>query len=183
MRIFIGLPLPVPMGRALAATAADLKVRFRGLSATRPEGMHITLFFWGEADLTLVSRIKAFVFSFGSAPRPVEAHFGGVETFPPTGNPRVIWAGLDRGSEHIVRIQADMKKALEEAGVKLEDEGRPFRPHITLARNKFARLEASALADISLPANSFVFDRVVLFQSILKPAGAEYTALAERAFA
>lgn len=183
MRVFIGLPLPADAVRALELVAAALKQRYRGLTVVKPQGFHITLFFLGETDEKRVDLLKDLIGSYAPVPRAIPARFSSIGTFPPRGNPRVLWAGLAEGAQAVSRLQAQLKDKLISLRVDLQDEGRPFHPHLTLARNKFEHPDSASLDSFKLPASSFVLGRLVLFQSILKPTGAEYHELSSRQFA
>ena len=64
-----------------------------------------------------------------------------------------------------------------------QKEIRPFHPHLTLGRvkgKKNIQKLADKLKSLSLPQfKPITVDRIILFQSILKRTGAEYTALDE----
>jgi 2'-5' RNA ligase len=64
-----------------------------------------------------------------------------------------------------------------------EKESRAFRGHITLARAKETRIDASLVSAASRfeqhEFGTFTADRFFLFQSTLKPSGAIYTKLKE----
>jgi len=185
MRLFYALPLPPAAARELGRAAAALKRRFPGLSVPREEGLHFTLFFFGEVDEAGAARLSGLL-DAGELARPaVRARFSAVETFPPSGNPRVVYAAVDEGgggAAGIVAVHDSLGRLLERERLPLEDERRPFRPHVTLARNKRDRLSREELDGIALPAEPFLLDRCVLFRSDLRPDGAVYTPLKERRF-
>ena len=64
-----------------------------------------------------------------------------------------------------------------------EREKRKFRPHITLARAKDARIDSGLVAGSAKYAEhnfgSFTAERIYLIQSILKPTGSVYSKVKE----
>jgi 2'-5' RNA ligase len=180
MRVFYALPVPPAACRRLGEAALSLKNAFRGLAVPREAGLHFTLFFFGEVDAAGAVRLGK-ILEEPSLVRPaIRARFAGIGTFPAEGNPRIIYAAVDEGGDEIAALERDLRRLLERARWPLEDERRPFHPHVTLGRNKAGRISRDELARIVLPAEIFFIDRCVLFQSILKPSGAEYLPLKER---
>ncbi len=182
MRLFYALPVPAGTGRRLGRVSADLKKNYRGLSVPREEGMHFTLFFFGEVDAAGAERLSRLLDAPELARPAVRARFSAVGTFPPGGNPRVVYAGLGDGAAEIVAVYECLRLLLERERWPLVDEHRPFHPHLTLARNKGDRIAREAFDRIALPVEPFLIDRCVLFQSVLEPNGAVYTPLKERLF-
>ena len=182
MRVFYALPLPKPVCGKLSPIALSLKQAYRGLSVVRDEAFHITLFFFGEATGNEVEILKLILDAPRLAIKALRARFSSLGTFPQSGNPRVLFAGIGEGSREVSAFYEKLKDLLANENLLPDDTNRLFHPHITLARNKFARIAPGALGQIELPHDPFLFQRCVLFQSILKPAGAEYIALKVREF-
>ncbi|MBN2354114.1 MAG: RNA 2',3'-cyclic phosphodiesterase [Spirochaetales bacterium] len=182
MRLFYALPLPPGFTRALGRVGADMKRRFPGLSVPREAGLHFTIFFFGEVDAEGAARLSGLLDAEELGRPAVRVRFSAVETFPPTGNPRVVYAAVDEGAEGIVAVHDCLGRLLARERWPVEDEHRPFRPHVTIARNKRDFLSREALDGIVLPAEPFTIDRCVLFRSDLRPDGAVYTPIKERRF-
>jgi 2'-5' RNA ligase len=62
--------------------------------------------------------------------------------------------------------------------VGYQPERRPFSPHLTIGRLRMPDDVGKAVA-AQFESESFSIDRVVLFRSVLGPAGPAYTVLAE----
>jgi 2'-5' RNA ligase len=81
----------------------------------------------------------------------------------------------------LIALQADVELGLEKLG--WEKEKREYHPHLTIGRVKFpSRLDALLAEFEKSRDRSFGgmrVSRVTFFQSVLKPSGAEYSALAE----
>jgi 2'-5' RNA ligase len=182
VRVFYALPLPAPVCGKLVPVAASLKRQYKGLSVAREDAFHITLFFFKEADDEEVEKLKLILDSPRLSFKAVTARFSSLGTFPQSGNPRVLFAGIGEGSGEVSAFYEKLKGLLAESNLLPEDAKRPFHPHLTLARNKFERIAPGDLKRTSLPRAPFLFDHCVLFQSLLKPTGAEYIPLKTREF-
>jgi RNA 2',3'-cyclic 3'-phosphodiesterase len=179
IRAFIAIELPEDVKVFLREISNRLSSSGGDVSWTRSEGMHLTLKFLGNISPRLVTDLGNGLGSIFAAQPPFRLRMEGIGTFPDLRRPRVIWAGLK-----------DPQGALEPLAAKVEDvtaslglarENRRYNPHLTLGRVRSSegcsRLMhlITDLRDLQGP--SFVADRAALFQSILKPTGAQYTAL------
>jgi 2'-5' RNA ligase len=140
--------------------------------------IHLTMAFLGEtederikiADIAVRQKCRDFgQFSFELA---------GTGVFKNFRDPRVIWAGI-KECEELVKLNDLIMTGLKEAGFKLEE--RPFKPHITIGRIKFInnpRILESALEKYrDTDFQKVNISEVILFESILKPAGPVYKSL------
>ncbi|UCF98289.1 MAG: RNA 2',3'-cyclic phosphodiesterase [Spirochaetaceae bacterium] len=189
MRIFAALPLPKQAVEKLEQLTAELKRRYPDLKVVKPHGMHITMVFFGELNQDQVLAIMRIMDNPALKVASIQAIMGGVGQFPPTGRPRVIYCPISKGIPeigHLYRLYYRLVSGIE--GLSLEAE-RDFTPHITLARNRLARLGVAhtkagrtregriSLSDVEELFRfeySLILDRLVLYQSILRPQGAEY---------
>ncbi len=135
MRLFVALEIPAAVRDNLAALLKD----FRALSAqladkrprwVRPENLHVTLKFIGEAVPEKFNEMRAALADVRSDD-PVELQFHGLGFFPNAAHPRVLWAGV-HASTNLPALAANVDAALETQGFARE--GRAFTPHLTLAR-------------------------------------------------
>jgi 2'-5' RNA ligase len=177
MRVFLALPLPDETVRGLQEALEELKRRYAGLKVVRPQGLHITLAFLAEQDEKEVEAIRALLDDPSLASRPIQASMGGYGQFPPRGIPRVLFCPLIDGAAEVTALQHALVGILHRGEVRFEEDKRPFSPHFTLARNREARPEPQVVRELCGAERRFTFDRLVLFQSLLKREGAEYLAL------
>jgi 2'-5' RNA ligase len=182
VRIFVAMDVPEEVRAALRDVIARLREAGRGAHWVRPEGMHITLKFIGETPETTIPPIRGALAGLRS-PSPVEMSFRGLGFFPDARRPRVFWAGIE-SSPNLSEIAAGVERALEPFGFPRE--ARPFHPHLTLARLQ-PGVSADRLREAveRLGTTEFGAARVAefyLYQSVLKPSGAEYTRLASFPF-
>lgn len=139
---------------------------------TPPERLHLTLCFIGEVSGAAFLDIKEALAEITAAPFALRLQ--GVGFFPPRGQPRVVWAGVET-SEPLAVLQRKITTRLFALGQ--EPENRKFSPHITLARlhltpaAKVGRyLEAHGL----FTSAEFVTDRFLLYSSVLGRKGASH---------
>jgi len=182
MRLFVALDLPNPVREAIRGLIAQLKPESRSARWSRPEGMHITLKFLGETDPSKLDSIRSALSAVHS-PRPIDMDFRGLGFFPGERRPRVFWIGVE-ASPNLVELAGDVGRALKPLG--FAPGSRAFVPHLTLARFESPKGAESLVRRAGeLGASNFGSaseTQFHLFQSILRPSGAEYTRLETFAF-
>jgi 2'-5' RNA ligase len=176
MRVFAGLPVAEAVIPHLLGAIDYLKQNYPDMNFIKSQGMHITIQFFGEISekeaLSLIKLMDEPLIKIFK----IKAKIGSIGSFPVRGNPRVVFASLEEGNNDIILYYKTFHEIISRLGYE-EDNRDEFVPHITLARNKGARIEHGFLRRIPLERLSFAFDRVVLYKSVLKPTGAEYSAL------
>lgn len=177
MRLFVALDIPEEVRRSIAELVEKLRPAVRGARWARVEGTHVTLKFIGEVAPEKLGGIEAALVSVGP-PGAIEMRFRKVGFFPNERHPRVFWAGID-APPALADLAAQVEQRLEPLGIPRET--RPFRPHLTLARfNSLQGLPELQAALGKLAPFEFGAARAeefYLYQSRLKPGGAEYTRL------
>jgi 2'-5' RNA ligase len=182
VRLFAAVALPEPVERAAGEWLASLEAGFgRGVRWVRPEGLHLTLHFFGavpaEARPQIEAALAAGVAAGGG---PFELALEGLGAFPSPARARVVWVGAaGPGVERLVRLQRAVAEAVAAAGFPLEQ--RPFHAHLTLGRVEGAPppgLAAAIAAGAGRPLGRWVVDAVTLLRSERAPGGSRYTPLA-----
>jgi RNA 2',3'-cyclic 3'-phosphodiesterase len=183
MRLFVAIIPPADVHERIVRVMEELKPFSRASRWVRPEGLHLTLKFLGDVKEPQLACIAAELKEI-RALRPIELRFRGLESFPKHDRPRVIWTGIDVNKE-LTDLSESMESRLEPLGFPREE--RDFSPHITLARiNSRERLENLARAMAGFASYDFGTMQACefqLFQSALKPSGAEYASLGTFHFA
>jgi len=126
-RLFVCVEIPEPQKQALARLSGDVP----GARWLEPDEMHLTVRFIGEVDGVVFRDVMDALGEVRLA--PFELTLRGVGHFPPRGEPRVLWAGLERSPE-LKALHDKVESALVRVG--LEPERRKFSPHVTIARLK-----------------------------------------------
>lgn len=180
IRAFLALDPPPEVLRRIADIQAALKRDIRGaLSWVRPEGIHLTLKFFGDIAPNDVDAISEVVAGQTDGARPFNLEARGLGVFPGLSRPRVLWLGIGGEVERLIALQKTIDRGLEALGFTREN--RPFRAHLTLARIKSPQgldgLDRAIAAKGSQSAGAFPATGLTLFKSELTPKGAIYTTL------
>ncbi len=178
MRLFAGIDLPAEIVRGLERLVDVLRPAAR-IKWSPPANLHVTTRFIGEWPEERLAELRAALADLPSHP-PIPIAVRNLGFFPNPHAPRVFWAGVDAPAD-LTALAAETDRALQPLG--LAPEGRPFSPHLTLARIKepvpLQRLREAIAALPALDFGRFVADRFYLYRSHLGPAGSVYTKLAE----
>ena len=166
MRLFCGLPLPPDAAAAVERWTAPWRSRFPRLAWVPATRMHISLHFFGEVA-EAQARQLAEDLERVRAPA-IQARAGEAGRLPPGRGPvRVLFLGLATGAAEVSALQALYASRIASLGHALES--RPFVPHLTLAR---VRGPVPGVEEVSGGLSlDFIFDRVILYESVLRPGG------------
>ncbi|WP_437191495.1 RNA 2',3'-cyclic phosphodiesterase [Planctomicrobium sp. SH527] len=177
IRTFIALPV--------APTAELLKLlrwtskNSRALRTINPEQLHITLQFLGDTSWESVPLIgQAIAESVQGVPE-FSVTLGPISGFPNIQRPRIVWAEI-YPKEPIIALAESLAGRLEDLGIRLEN--RPFIPHLTLARVKGKRDQASEdLKQAELPQSlgTVSLDTVIHYESQTEQGRPVYEVLSE----
>lgn len=144
--------------------------------------LHLTLHFLGDdVDDADLHRLCVGMDDAAAAMPVFRIAFGGVGVFPDARRPRVVWLGVREGASDLVRLHDALAARLEPIG--FSPDARGFRPHLTLGRFRDRGQGAgAALADelasaTEARAGEMPVRRIVLYESRLSKAGAEYDRL------
>lgn len=181
-RLFVGVPLPADAAAEITelvegVRALPLPAGARDVRWVRLDGLHLTLRFLGP---TSAERVEPTVAAVAAAARaadgPIAIELSGAGTFPPGRRPRTLWIGISGGADGLATLAERTEATLVEAG--WEPDGRPFRPHLTLARSDgvgvgplVADRLASAMGGRRIGC---VIDTLGLFESITGGGPARY---------
>jgi len=171
LRLFVAADLPDGTRRAVAAwqhTALDGREGLRLNHA-----LHITLAFLGAVSADRVPELSE---ALARVPvRPCAVTVQEPVFLPLRGAKRVVVLPLTERDGELARLQAGVAAALAGTGL-FAAEGRPWLPHLTVARWRRPG-QPFSLQNVNIP--EFCVVRVVLYSSLLERAGAVHTPLAE----
>jgi 2'-5' RNA ligase len=182
-RLFAALDLPPLVLEALAEVAKRLRAQLpqHGVRWVRPEGIHLTLRFYGETRPEQVPDLQAGLTRVVSGLSPIELGLSDLGVFPNAVAPRVIWVGLTGALEALQTLNTRLETEAQALGFRPET--RPFTPHLTLGRvNQLRAPEKQQLSQllketvVNAPG-PFQLNQLSLINSDLKPMGAVYTRL------
>lgn len=181
IRAFLAIDPPEGVLEKVAGMQNSLRKKIQGsIRWVRPEGIHLTLKFFGDISAADVEKISGVVAQRTAAVPPFALEVKGIGAFPDMTRPRVVWLGITGQLAPLLSLQQDLEEELFLIGFPKED--RPFRAHLTMGRIKVPKgimgLAPAVAAASNLSAGTFTVGEVVLFRSSLLPQGAVYTKLA-----
>ena len=183
IRAFLATDLPDEILREIAGVQSSLKRSLRGdIRWVRPEGIHLTLKFFGNVSEADVRAISDIVVRQVASVAPMSFQLGELGAFPDYQHPRVIWVGLMGDIGPLAVLQKRLEQQFQTIG--FPEEGRPFRAHLTLARVKTAKgpIGLAQSVDAIRTTGRFEIGDLSLYSSRLSPQGAFYTKLATFVF-
>jgi 2'-5' RNA ligase len=185
IRTFLAIDLPGDIREKIGDIQAGLKGALEGVRWTRPEGIHLTLKFFGDIDKSMIGSISNIVEKRTKGFGPLSLAMGRMGAFPNPGRARVLWIGLEGEIEKLASLQCGMEDDLETLGFPKET--RSFKPHLTLGRARSSRGMITGLREAMERIghenrNPFPAEGITLFKSDLLPGGAVYTKLAYFSF-
>ena len=178
MRTFVAVDLSEEIRQSLFAVAENVRqLRLDG-RPTRLDGLHLTLKFLGEIAEDRVEQIRCSLEEVYHDLCAFQVQVEGVGVFPHLARPRVLWVGIRR-SEELKELQGRVEAGLEALGFSRE--GRDFTPHLTLMRlkstNGLDRLAGFVRENSKIELGVLEVTAFHLYQSILRPDGAQYQKL------
>ena len=180
-RLFLAVDIDGATRDQLGRISTELRdvVGHTRASWVRPERMHLTLHFFGDADAAIEQRARAAL-ATPIAEAPFDVSFDGLGFFPERGSPRVLWLGVRDGVAQLRRLQQAVGISAESRAAR-SPTGDAFSPHLTLARlrDRMPREKLTEIGRIPASAGPSLIDRVTLYESRLSPAGPTYLPLAE----
>jgi len=165
MRLFIAIELPAAIRKTLLACQPQATQNVR---LVRPDQMHLTLHFVGEADAGLIEqsltdlRASRFQLCLHSPGRFQDRH-----------QQSTLWVGVQQNDDLLALHQAIGQRLMQ---TSITVETRRYTPHITLARCKRA-VDSSAIQDFlaqTVPLQCFPVNQFSLYRSDLDSNGAHY---------
>jgi len=183
VRLFVALDVPQETREKLASLVQQFSKICRGARWVRAEGAHVTLRFIGETEEARLPEIKEKLAEVNFA-GAIDIAFRQFGFFPNERRPRVFWAGIEAGPA-LAELAKQIDAKLRPLGFPAEE--KEFRPHLTLVRFKsmegLPKLQDMIKGLATQDFGSTTSREFHLYQSKLKPGGAEYTRLASFTFA
>jgi 2'-5' RNA ligase len=183
-RLFVGARISVATTNTLAGCVETLARRAKDagveLRWVAPINYHVTLSFLGWTGVDAISSVCDAVAAATTGLDRLTFRTSRLGAFASLDRATVVWAGVEDGGS-LTRLA----RAIAEATVALgfPPDGRPFHPHVTIARLR----EARAVRDVVLPMAEQMFgdtrlDAVTLFESETKSSGSVYRELEKISF-
>lgn len=182
IRAFVAIEIDRDIQNSLGSLINQInKTSLGSVKWTPNQNIHLTLKFLGDVETWELTSINQLLRNVANQSQSFTAVITRLGAFPTPNNPRIIWIGLEAPQTlfHLARTIEDSARNLG-----FDSERRSFTPHLTLGRVRpgITGIQQDQLAwtlrSISLPKyDPIQMNSITLFQSILKPGGAEYIPL------
>lgn len=184
-RLFVAVPLPP---EPLAACRALVDGVRRGPYGDVPrwvhvDNLHLTVRFLGETPPDVTPGAALAVRDALEGATAFDVVLAGAGSFPEARKPRALWLGIEQGAAELGALAGALDPALEPLG--WPHDGRPYRPHLTVARLDRSSISSSEVIAGELRAaaadwrTAFRVDRVVFYRSHLGGGVPRYEPLVE----
>jgi 2'-5' RNA ligase len=177
-RTFVAIFPPQDVREALIHAAQNLRTS-RDFRLVGQEKIHLTLKFLGDVAEQDLGTVEKALQPLDESHDPFEASTSSFGAFPSVQKARVLWAGIEQGSDHLRTIAETVENLLFPAG--FERESRPYVPHLTLGRAR-ARQAKLDPPQTSPPTLRFTVRGVDLVTSVADQNGVTYSKLASFLF-
>ena len=177
MRLFLAINMEPALRREVADATASLRDVAPAAGWVDEGRLHLTLKFLGEQPEASVAPLTEMLDEVSRRHRQFAIRVRHVGAFPNFRRARVVWMGVEP-DPRLELLHDDVEVACATMGFELE--GRPFRPHITLARVKHDRVDEQTLRALWRAGKRVDFEEETLVESIdlmhstLSPSGSRY---------
>ncbi len=168
MRLFVAIAPPPAVLDELDTLAGPLRMSRPDLRWTSREAWHVTLAFLGQVDESATARLLPRLERAARRHHCIRLAFCGAGAFPAAGRANVLWSGLSGDRRALARLAESVTAGASRAGTPPPDKGRPFQPHLTLARCRMPADVTELVAALAgFQGQSWTADRVHLVRSRL----------------
>jgi RNA 2',3'-cyclic 3'-phosphodiesterase len=134
LRLFVAVVPPPAVLEELEATVAPLRPGWPALRWTGTSAWHLTLAFLGEVGEDTAAALGPRLERAAGRHPGLPVSFAGGGAFPGPARARVLWTGVRGDRRALEALARSVAAGARRAGAPPPDEGRRFRPHLTLAR-------------------------------------------------
>lgn len=181
-RIFCAVELPDEVKSAIQEHVSHLRQVEPEASARweRPEKLHLTMKFLGEIEVGRVAALESAATRAARLVASFSLTVKGTGAFPPRGQPRVLWLGVEDAGGQLFRLQRELEDACAVEGFTRET--RDFHPHLTIARLRppvgaRERALTDAHRQMDFAVAPFRVEQLFVVRSELGSGGSRYTTL------
>jgi RNA 2',3'-cyclic 3'-phosphodiesterase len=184
-RVFVAIELSSDVRRRMTEHIERLRNAFPDVRAswTRTENLHLTLKFLGDTPVAKIEALSQAAHRAANMIGPFEIVVGGCGAFPPHGQPRVLWIGIEDPAGTLIELNAALED--ECAKARFPREERPFHPHLTIARTRKphdSRHLAAVHKEIGFEPQTVRASELAVIRSELRSEGSRHTTISRHAF-
>ncbi|PYS21239.1 MAG: RNA 2',3'-cyclic phosphodiesterase [Acidobacteria bacterium] len=184
LRTFIAIEIPADLRAKISEHINRLRRECPDVRASwsREDNLHLTLKFLGNVPIDRLPAISSAVEQAARHIRPFDLIVKDCGSFPPHGQPKVLWIGVSPSP--LIVLYSEIEKECASAG--FERDARAFHPHLTIARLRKpagSRRLAEAHEALGFPPQSFIVSDIVVFKSDFLLEGSKHIALSRHQLA
>jgi 2'-5' RNA ligase len=173
MRLFVAVTPPASALDEMDAVVAPLRPSWPQVRWTLRPTWHLTLAFLGEVDEAAAEHLSRCLAEVAAGVQQFPLALAGGGAFPngPSIAHHVFWAGLaEAGRKELEDLAAKVGKAAKEAKAPPPEDGRGFKPHLTLARCRAPVCLSPLVAAMeTFQGTPWPVTEILLAQSFLRP--------------
>jgi len=186
-RVFVAIELPSLVRKSLSDHINRLRQTLPDVHASwsHEENLHLTLKFLGKTPVAKVEALSQATQQAALMTEPFDLIVADCGAFPPRGQPRVLWIGIEDPTEKLTALHHALEDKCAKAGFAREE--RPFHPHLTIARVRKPKgsrrlAELHRELEIADQQQTVRVAEVVLFRSELLSEGSRHTVVSRHRF-
>ena len=185
-RVFCAVALPPEVREQVQEHVAQLRASVPDARASwnRDDKLHLTIKFLGDVAADRAPDLSLAAEHAVSGIEPFTLAAEGCGAFPPRGDPRVLWIGIQDSTGKLASVHQRLEEECARQGFAREE--RPFHPHLTIARLRRpqdARRLAAAHKEIGFARMEFSVSELLVIRSELRSEGSRYTEISRHALA
>ncbi|MEL7498832.1 MAG: RNA 2',3'-cyclic phosphodiesterase [Planctomycetota bacterium] len=178
IRTFVAVNASSRVTNNVSRVVSRLAATEAGYNWVDQESLHVTLNYIGDVNDVEIPELCKLIKQSVEPFSPFDLSLKGVSGFPRPEQPRVLWMGVDEGSESLEKIYRALEETLYEWGVNKDR--RAYVPHMTLGRvARGGRWNEALLALMHRLRNHdggfCSVNEVVVYSSYLDRSGPTYT--------
>ncbi len=177
-RTFFAVSISEETRDLLRNISKDIPELKNNVRLVHPENAHITIKFLGPTDENLIPQIIERIPFALKEVKMFEFKCEGTGVFPKVSRPRVLWLGINQGSENLKILSHKINNTL--GMLKINKDKRGFTSHITLGRIKNNRKQVEGLEKFlsySFQPTYNIVKSLIFYESVLTSKGAVYNPL------
>jgi 2'-5' RNA ligase len=181
-RVFVAVDISFEARRKAAAYIETLRSEFRQIRVgwDKPEKLHLTLKFLGDADEKQLTQLHEIVEKVSGEISLFKLRISETGVFPNARSARVLWIDVKDEAGNLARINDLLETECEKIGFAKEK--RKFVPHLTIGRvrepYRAGELAKKHLENTFEPVE-FEVSEIVIYESKLLPTGSIYSVVSK----
>ena len=173
----MGIRIPKEISKKVVDFQNEIKKLGIDAKFVESENLHINLKFFGSKTDEQIEDIKKIIANVSKNVNQFELSLKNIGVFPSEKFIRVLWIGVE--PEKLKELYNKLEENFKSIGI--ENENRPFKPHLTLCRLRNQKNKEILIKKINEKFNfgGFIVNSLYLIESKLSTKGPKYINLYE----